>query len=75
MKKRTVQTTVSHPTKNEMVKITVVPYLADTVNYVTMDETAKINDTIFIWHTQWIPSTIYVWIERCSQCCYYMANI
>ena len=43
MKKRTVQTTVSHPTKNGMVKIKLTPYLADTVNHVTMDETAKIN--------------------------------
>ena len=47
MKKRTVQTTVSHPTKNGTVKIKVTPYLADTVNHVTMGETAKIN-TIFM---------------------------
>ena len=49
---------VSHAMNNETAKITVVLYLAGTVNRVTMNKTAKITDAVFVWHVQWAPSTI-----------------
>ena len=35
---------VNHAMKNEMVEITVAPYLAGTVNHATMDEMVKNTD-------------------------------
>ena len=41
---------VNHASKNEMYKITIIPYLDGTFNHATMDKTVKINNFIFIWH-------------------------
>ena len=42
---------------NEMIRNMVTPWVGK-VDHASMNKTAKITDTIFVWYMQWTPSTV-----------------